>query len=133
MSSFIDDDMAELNRKSTPQPDVVVPDVVTFLKSRKEGKIVVYQSYMYMKNHEMKTRRVYYNCREKQAGCRGSVTLDVDGTVYGTNLALSFWFNLKLAAPRIIYKIIFQHFQLCLLVALDNPLFSSNWFAYTAS
>ena len=31
----------------------------------------------------MKTGRVYYNCREKTAGCRGSLTLDTDGTVYG--------------------------------------------------
>ena len=82
--SFIVDNMAELDRKSTPQPDGVVPDAVTFFKSRKGGKRAVYQSYMYMKNHVMKTGRVYYNCREKQAGCKGCLTLDVDGTVYGT-------------------------------------------------
>ena len=79
-----------------PETVVATSDGVAFFESRKGGKIAVHQSYMYMKNVVMKTGRIYYNCREKTAGCRGSLTLDTDGAVYGTAT------NNHVADPRMV-------------------------------
>ena len=75
--SNLEDPMAELKLV------VTASNGVTVFLSQKWGEIAVHQLHMYMKNNVTKTGWVYYNCRKKTAGYRGSLTLEADGAVYG--------------------------------------------------
>ena len=84
MADKIDDPMEEFENAFLTESAVVTSHGVKFFDSQRGGKIAVFEYYMYVKNHVMKTGRVYYNCRGKSSGCKGSLTLDVSGEVYGT-------------------------------------------------
>ena len=84
MDNKLSDPMEEFEDPSSIEAAVVTSHGVSFANSQREGKIALFDSYMYVKNHVMKTGRIYYNCREKTSGCKGSLTLEGSGEVYET-------------------------------------------------